>query len=280
MSEQKIFTKDELIAALREIRERGWIPNARPGNSGGVGNTIEDILGITENNLPLPNSGEWELKAQRLKGTRSAVVVEPTADTPVRVGALTTLLHSEPSPRTLRFVPSILLPLYGWTHQKAGTKYPATEKSFRQTITGSRRSDRGFTVVVNRELQRIEISFDAAQVSARHESWLKSVETRIGLGELNPQPYWGFDDLNAALRAKLLNCFHLYARTRRVKGVEEFSYERIVMLQGFNFENFLLGIEQGWVFVDFDARTGHNHGTKFRISQSKLESLYGTVTVI
>jgi hypothetical protein len=52
------------------------------------------------------------------------------------------------------------------------------------------------------------------------------------------------------------------------------------MLQGFNFENFLLGIEQGWVFVDFDARTGHNHGTKFRISQSKLESLYGTVTVI
>jgi hypothetical protein len=72
----------------------------------------------------------------------------------------------------------------------------------------------------------------------------------------------------------------LYARTRRVKGVEEFSYERIVMLQGFNFENFLLGIEQGWVFVDFDARTGHNHGTKFRISQSKLESLYGTVTVI
>ncbi len=280
MPEQKIFTKDELITALRAIREMGWIPNARPGNAGGVGNTVEDILGITENNLPLPNSGEWELKAQRIKGTRTAVVVEPTADAPVRVGALTTLLHSEPSPRTLRFVPSILLPLYGWAHQQAGAKYPTTEKSFRQTITGSRRSDRGFTVVVNHQAQRIEISFNATRVFERHASWLKSIETAVGLGELNPQPYWGFDDLNAALRAKLLNCFHLYARTQKVAGLEQFSYERIVMLQGFNFENFLTGIEQGWVFVDFDARTGHNHGTKFRMAQSKLESLYGTVTVI
>jgi hypothetical protein len=278
----KIYTKAELIAALRAIRERGWIPNARPGNAGGVGNTIEDLLGITENNLPLPNSGEWELKAQRIKGAKhTAAIVDPLdAPAPVRAGSLTTLLHSEPSPRTLRFVPKVLLPFYGWAHKEAGKKYPDTEMSFRQTITGNRRSDRGFTVVVNRERQRIEISFDASAVDTRHAAWLKTVAARVGTGELNPQPYWGFDDLNALLRAKLLNCFHLHARTRKVAGVEEFLYERITILSGFSFDNFLRGIEEGWVYADFDARTGHNHGTKFRMGQNRLTSLYSSVEEI
>mgnify|MGYP003729580161 CR=1 FL=1 len=60
-----ILTKDDLIKALKEIRNKGWIPNARPGNAGGVGNTLEDLLGIEENNLPIPNAAEWELKCQR-----------------------------------------------------------------------------------------------------------------------------------------------------------------------------------------------------------------------
>lgn len=37
------------------------------------------------------------------------------------------------------------------------------------------------------------------------------------------------------------------------------------MLQHFNFESFLNGIETGYVLVDFDARIGHNHGIKFRL---------------
>ncbi len=49
----KTFTKDELINKLLEIKSKGWIKNARYGNCGGVGNTLEDLLGIKENNLPL-----------------------------------------------------------------------------------------------------------------------------------------------------------------------------------------------------------------------------------
>ena len=88
----KIYTKESLIEEFHKIAAMGWVPNARPGNSGGVGNTLEDLLGIEENNLPIPNAAEWELKAQR-KNTRS----------------LTTLFHIEPSPRALKFVPEIFL---------------------------------------------------------------------------------------------------------------------------------------------------------------------------
>ena len=61
----KTYTKETLIDTLKEIKNRGWIPNARPGNAEGFGNTIEDLLGIQENNLPIPNAAEWELKCQR-----------------------------------------------------------------------------------------------------------------------------------------------------------------------------------------------------------------------
>jgi hypothetical protein len=101
----------------------------------------------------------------------------------------------EPSPRALRFVPRILLPCYGWPHQEAGIKHPENEMSFRQTINGLARSDRGFTIVVDRKSRKVLVSFDATAVGARHSEWLAHVEQRVGLGELEPQPYWGFDDL-------------------------------------------------------------------------------------
>ena len=52
------------------------------------------------------------------------------------------------------------------------------------------------------------------------------------------------------------------------------------MLQKFSFDGFLKALESGKVLVDFDARTGHNHGTKFRMRQDCLPMLYEKVTVI
>ena len=98
-----IYTKEALTARLEEIALMGWVPNIRHGNHGGIGNTLEALLGIKENNLPIPNAAEWELKAQRINST-----------------SLTTLFHIEPSPRAMRFVPQILLPKYGWDTRKQG----------------------------------------------------------------------------------------------------------------------------------------------------------------
>ncbi|MDO8658498.1 MAG: MvaI/BcnI family restriction endonuclease, partial [Candidatus Levybacteria bacterium] len=48
MTKPIIYTKQSLIDKLKEISAMGWIPNARKGNSGGIGNTLEDLLGIKE----------------------------------------------------------------------------------------------------------------------------------------------------------------------------------------------------------------------------------------
>ncbi len=80
----------------------GWIKNTRGKNDGAVGNVLEDLLGIDENNLPIPNAAECELKAQRSK-----------------TNSLITLFHLEPSPRAFKFVPGVFLSNYGITYTGA-----------------------------------------------------------------------------------------------------------------------------------------------------------------
>jgi len=53
-----------------------------------------------------------------------------------------------------------------------------------------------------------------------------------------------------------------------------------MMLKGLDFEGFLQCLEAGTILVDFDARTGHNHGTKFRIRQNSWPSLYREKVVL
>ncbi|MFZ1518367.1 MAG: MvaI/BcnI family restriction endonuclease [Ignavibacteriaceae bacterium] len=259
----KVFSKEQLIDELRKIKATGWIKNARQGNVGGVGNTLEDLLGITENNLPIPNAAEWELKTQRTNTT-----------------SLTTLFHMEPSPRALNFVSQILLPKYGWAHKESGKKYPEGEMSFRQTISGAGRSDRGFTVVINKAERKVLISFDSSSVLEKHNLWLSSVKDRIGLTEINPQPYWGFDDLFHKAGTKLGNCFYVQADVKKEKSSEYYHYNKILMLQNFSIDKFIEALKANNVLVDFDARTGHNHGTKFRLRQNCLAGLYNKVTEI
>jgi hypothetical protein len=221
---------------------------------------LEDLLGIEENNLPIPNAAEWELKSTK------------TGD-----GSLLTLFHCEPSPQAMKFVVSTLLPKYGWAHNEAGGLYSASEMSFRQTINTTRRSDRGFKVVLDRETQRILVSFSAQAVSDRHAAWLANVQRRVGLRELDPQPYWGLTDLMHKAGDKLHNCFFVRAKSKKFDGEEHFHYYKITILQGFDYNAFLRLVEEGDLYVDFDARSGHNHGTKFRVLQGRFHEMYRTV---
>lgn len=198
----------------------------------------------------------------------------------LNTSSLTTLFHIEPSPRAVKFVPQVLLIHYGWAHQEAGKKYSDDEMSFRQTIHGLSASDRGFIVKIDRQDKKVLISFDHTKVGERHSKWLSQVQKRVGLQELAPQPYWGFDDLEHKAGTKLLNCFYVQAEVKKINGEEHYRYSKVQMLQKFDFNGFLAQIENGNILVDFDARTGHNHGTKFRMRQNCLPFLYTEVTTI
>ena len=246
-----IFTKETLINQLNEIREKGWIQEKRKGNHGSAGNTLEDLLGIQENNLPIPNAAEWELKTHKINSS-----------------ALVTLFHQEPSPRALKLVSDYLLPRYGWKHKEAGKKYPLTEKSFRQTINTLKFSDRGFKVVVNYKERKVQIEFNIKYVSNI------SYKETLAPFDKEHTPYWGFDDIFHQAGIKLKNCFFVEVETKKVNKDLFFKYSNIKMLKGFEQKLFIKSIDEGLIYIDFDARTGHNHGTKFRIHPSNIPALY------
>lgn len=260
MEKLKLITKEELILKFKDLEARGWIENYRKGNDGSVGNIVEDILGIPENNLPIPNAAEWELKAQR-------------SDT----SSLLTLKHIEPSPQGAKLVSSMLLPLYGWKHKQAGRKYPKDELSFRSTTNAKDFTDRGFKLNVNRECERIEFIWDSSKCKSIHDEWLESVKRRTGLGPMPTIPYWGFYDLYTALGTKLRNCFYVRAARKMKNGKEYFHYNNVSILQEVSISNLIDCIEQGYVYIDFDARSGHNHGTKFRVYFKDLPKFYSKV---
>ena len=109
---------------------------------------------------------------------------------------------------------------------------------------------------------------------------LRGVEHKVGLNQLDPQPYWGFDDLEHKAGTKLLNCFYVQAEVKHRSGEEYYHYKRVQMLQKFSFPGFIDQLLAGNILVDFDARTGHNHRTKFRMRQNCMPYLFEEVTTI
>lgn len=171
----KRYTKEELVNAIREIAAQGWHPSVKKTinmrNDGAVGNTLEHLLGLPENNLPIPNAQEWELKGQRLGSTSLVTLnIEP---------------NIEPSPRSCKIVTTLLLPCYGWKHKLAGSKYPETEKSFRATISASSYTNRSFRLVVEREENKPRLTFDDSQ--ARYKRSANS--GLVTIGQTNRLPW-------------------------------------------------------------------------------------------
>ena len=188
-----------------------------------------------------------------------------------------TLFHLEPSPRALHIVDYLLLN-YGWRHREAGIKYPDNEKSFRQTLCYMRPTMRGFFVDIDSKNERVTINFDSDKIGQDAEDW-KNELIKMKYDK-DYMPYWGFYDLYHKAGIKLGNCFYIIADVKQEKGEYFYRYSDMMQLSGFSLDKFLLNIRERNIFIDFDARTGHNHGTKFRIIQNAIPSLYENVIYI
>jgi len=272
----KIFTEEELREELTGIIGQGWIRSRRPGNDGSVGNTIEDLLEIPENNLQVADAGQFEIKGKKTQS-----------------GALLTLYHLDPLPR-IKFpgrsrisspIQPILVDKFGWPHRTR-----EGENSFRLTINTRRESGRGFRLVMNRDQETLTLAFNPELVDAQYSEWLDTVyrRTQPQLSEsfnevvsvdsslLNPEPYWRLSDIIEGA-SKLEHTILVLASSRSKEGYREFNYKEAYVFRSLQNSRFLDALENGIMEVDFDARTGHNHGTKFRIRKNLLSTIFDSV---
>ena len=66
---------EKLIKEMKKIKEKGWIKTLFPKNkNGGAGNTLENLLGIKENNISSPDLGEIELKTVNIESSSSQLL--------------------------------------------------------------------------------------------------------------------------------------------------------------------------------------------------------------
>jgi hypothetical protein len=91
----------ELVSKLKEIKDMGYVKTHRSGDTG-IGKTLEDVLGIEENNIPGPNGRMIELKSARKTAT-----------------SMLTLFTKSPLPRRAN---SILLQKYGYPSSRGNNR--------------------------------------------------------------------------------------------------------------------------------------------------------------
>jgi len=62
------MTITQFKKAFEELKKKGWVESRRRGPTG-VGHTLEQLIGLEENNIALPDLGKVELKAHRAKSS-------------------------------------------------------------------------------------------------------------------------------------------------------------------------------------------------------------------
>lgn len=76
---------EEILAKLKELKAKGYVKTHRAGQTG-IGKTLEDLLGIEENNIPISNTTFAELKSAR-KESKSMLTLFTKSPLPQKANA-------------------------------------------------------------------------------------------------------------------------------------------------------------------------------------------------
>lgn len=164
--------------------------------------------------------------------------------------ALLTLLHKTPQPAGIM---NELVNTFGWPNEKG-------QISFRHTISG--KSERGFLVI--------------------------NEDNRITVENVNNRkivPYWEHNVILNTIGAKLRRLILVHGTVN--KADRKVNYESAVAYWDLNLLGICQAIEDGLIYIDFDARTKggkgsalRDHGTKFRIHIDNIGVIYENSQVI
>lgn len=243
----------EFKRKIAQIRDMGYVQSHRKGPTG-IGKTLEDLLGITENNIAGPDFATYELKAGR-KESSSMITLFTKA--PMPPGANKRLL--ETFGYMQRKVP-IAYKQLSITGEEVKPLIPITDKELHTTVDALKPNSVGLKLGIKENRLYIENS--------------KNVEA-----------YWDNIILRTAFEQKYHKLIYVLADHKMESGKEQFWYNEAFLLDGFSFERFSELVVEGKMKVDI--RIGHyshgglhDHGTAFRILPKYLPRCFKTIEKI
>jgi len=229
---------DEFLTKIRNLSQMGFVRSHRRGPTG-IGKTLEDHLGIKENNISGPDFGTYELKSSRR-----------------HVRSMVTLFTKTPSPRGAikRLVES-----FGYVKEEN------LDDTVQTTLNGD--VEEAMTSPEDKELH---VTVDALRPNSVGLQ-LGFVENRLYfLNNKGVEAYYDEDSLRKAFEKKYKRMIFVLADHKKQRGQEFFHYNEAYRLEGFGFQTFSRLIEDGLLKVDLrvghypDGRL-HDHGTGFRV---------------
>ena len=245
IKQSKESIANELLRKILAIHNEGFIPSITPGDPG-VGDTLENALGISRNNSPTPDYKGIELKSTRLS----------------RHGAKRAQTRSTLFSR---------VPDEGLTYRQIVETYgkwqiPRTSKTERlqlyETFSTQRINGYDLTLNINYSKDRLEMQYVAEAMRQYVSSW--KMET-----------------LKEALLTKHHETFWVKAVSKDIDGQEFFRYDTILHTKQPNATLIAPLLDEGIITLDLAAHfkedgKWRDHGMLFKINPDNIGLLLGT----
>jgi len=231
---------DELVEGIKELKERGFVKTHRADNTG-IGKTLEDELGIEENNIQGPDGEDTEVKGARKNSS-----------------SMLTLFTKSPSPRGIN---SKLRKVYGYTDEDFAPKL-----CLHTTITSTEFNKQGFKIIGKKD--RIELASNKQQTKIpdlQIPYWTKeTLEKAIKAKYKDSLLYVKAEHRGSGKEEE----FH-FVEAYHLQGL---SFEKFST----NLSEGILKVDIRLGFYDSGKNKGkpHDHGTAFRINPSFLDLIF------
>lgn len=242
-----MITIEEFKEKFVEIRNIGWIKTHRAGTTG-IGKTLEDLLGIGENNIQGPDFGKYELKSMRKNANNMLTLITKSPDEPT--GANTQLRLN-----------------YGYS----SNVYDNNEKVLHSTLSATRFTpiaNTGHSLKISCTEERINI------VNEKHEivaSWLINKLKAVMDKKLSDQ----FVFVRAKSRGIGVNEEFFYEEAYLLDG---FNSQSIINL--INEGQILVDLRIGQYHSGKNKGKTHDHGTAFRIFERSHFLIFNTKRIV
>lgn len=245
---------EKFSEAFESVKKLGFIKTKRVGNTG-IGKTLEDFIGVTENNIDAPDLHGFEIKSQRALST-SFVTLFTRAPTFPKAANNTLRLKFGSYDKEFPDIKVLHVSLFAnrWTNHSAG-----------------------FAFKLDSQLDKKQLHLQIRDVAS---------ETMI-----DEKIYWEYAVFEKIMNEKIQRLAFVEAQNKKINDEEYFHFEKCTLYYGVSLEKFIQFINSGDIM--FDIRIGayknkssrsygktHDHGSGFRIKKDKLDSLFESKIVI
>jgi hypothetical protein len=232
---------EEFVERIKQIKDMEFVESNRSGDTG-VGKTLEDLLGISENNIAGPDFGIYELKSGRKDSS-----------------SMLTLFTKAPMPKGAN---KSLLEAFGYRQR--------TRKNRKQRHVTEYMDVKIPEQECNTREKELHVTVDSTAVNSVGLK-LEIRDNRIYIGNAkNVLAYYDEDTLREAFEKKYKKLILVLASSKKEDGKEWFWFNEAYLLEDFSFERFAALVKEG--VIKLDLRLGHysdgrphDHGTGFRI---------------